>query len=343
MPSTAGLSRDPRPLLHGDRARPDQHRPDGHGPAGGPAPRHSRERRSPVAARNWRASRRRAPAGARPQDDHHAAGDDQDEHHWQGANEIDVGRARAATPVAATASYTVLAGKGRTLTLTGGGHVVGTFNAPLTVVGSAAPDGRRPRPLPRRARLLAEPLGGVQIVNDLDLEDYVRGVMSAEVPPSWPTQALEAMAVAMRTFAITATPVSSHYDLYPDTRSQMYKGVSAETPSTNAAVLATRRADRDLPGPPRGDVLLRELGRVHREHSERMARLGAGTMAGGGARPLRRRRREPVLSMGADAQPPPGDDRSERPRQGDADRDPDYAARRLTDASSPRRSSAPGV
>ena len=43
-------------------------------------------------------------------------------------------------------------------------------------------------------------VGGVAVVNELALEDYVRGV--AEVPASWPAEALRAQAIAARTFAL---------------------------------------------------------------------------------------------------------------------------------------------
>jgi stage II sporulation protein D len=80
----------------------------------------------------------------------------------------------------------------------------------------------------------------VLTVDVVDLDDYVRGVVSAEMPASWPAAALEAQAVAARTYAITTGVGASAYDLYDDTRSQMYAGVSAETPATDAAVGATR-------------------------------------------------------------------------------------------------------
>jgi stage II sporulation protein D len=76
-------------------------------------------------------------------------------------------------------------------------------------------------------------------VKRVPLETYVRGVVSAEVSASWPIAALEAQAVASRTYAITAHAGGSRFDVYPDTRSQMYLGKAAETPSTNAAVAAT--------------------------------------------------------------------------------------------------------
>jgi stage II sporulation protein D len=82
---------------------------------------------------------------------------------------------------------------------------------------------------------------GVQAINAVGLEDYVRGVVSAESPPSWPAEALKAQAVAARTYAVTTDAGSSTdgFTQYADTRSQMYKGVAAEMPPTDAAVAAT--------------------------------------------------------------------------------------------------------
>jgi stage II sporulation protein D len=82
---------------------------------------------------------------------------------------------------------------------------------------------------------------GINAINAVDLESYVRGVVSAESPSAWPAETLKAQAVAARTYAITARAgsVSDGFDQYADTRSQMYKGVAAETANTNAAVDAT--------------------------------------------------------------------------------------------------------
>jgi SpoIID/LytB domain protein len=76
-------------------------------------------------------------------------------------------------------------------------------------------------------------------VRTLALETYVRGVVSAEVPASWPLAALEAQAVASRTYALTAHAGGSRFDVYADTRSQVYRGVAAETPRTDTAIAAT--------------------------------------------------------------------------------------------------------
>jgi peptidoglycan hydrolase-like amidase len=76
-------------------------------------------------------------------------------------------------------------------------------------------------------------------VKTLPLESYVRGVVAAEMPASWPAAALEAQAVASRTYAITADAGGTRFDVYSDTRSQMYLGKSAETAATNGAIAAT--------------------------------------------------------------------------------------------------------
>jgi SpoIID/LytB domain protein len=76
-------------------------------------------------------------------------------------------------------------------------------------------------------------------VKRIALETYVRGVVAAEVSSSWAMAALEAQAVASRTYAITAHAGGSKFDVYSDTRSQVYLGKAAETSRTNAAVTST--------------------------------------------------------------------------------------------------------
>jgi stage II sporulation protein D len=76
-------------------------------------------------------------------------------------------------------------------------------------------------------------------VRKIALDAYVRGVVSAEVSASWPLAALEAQAVASRTYALTAHAGGTRFDVYADTRSQVYRGVAAQTPQTDAAVSAT--------------------------------------------------------------------------------------------------------
>lgn len=76
-------------------------------------------------------------------------------------------------------------------------------------------------------------------VRRIPLERYVRGVVAAEMPAQWPSAALQAQAIASRTYALTAHAGGSRFDVYADTRSQVYRGAAAETAQTNAAVAAT--------------------------------------------------------------------------------------------------------
>lgn len=82
-------------------------------------------------------------------------------------------------------------------------------------------------------------LGGMAAVNELSLDDYVQGVVPGEVPSSWHREALRSQAVAARSYALTTKAGGKLFDQWPDTRSQVYRGVSVETSSTNAAVRAT--------------------------------------------------------------------------------------------------------
>lgn len=83
--------------------------------------------------------------------------------------------------------------------------------------------------------------GGLDAVNVLSTEDYVRGVISGEMPAEWPAQALQAQAVASRSYGLAAhdAPHGAPFDVYADTRSQVYRGPAAETPSTDLATAAT--------------------------------------------------------------------------------------------------------
>ena len=142
--------------------------------------------------------------------------------------------------LSASMTYTVRAlPHGQLLVVDQAGKPVGTFNAPLTVSGSGPLWFAAHR---YRGALQFRPngAGGVLTVNALGLEDYVRGVISAEMPSSWAPEALKAQAVAARTYAITTNVGGAAFDVYRDTRSQMYGGVSAETPPSDAAVAATR-------------------------------------------------------------------------------------------------------
>ena len=127
------------------------------------------------------------------------------------------------------------------------GRPLANFRAPLRVSGPAAvrlhggalngvSDGRY------RGALELRPgrHGGLNAVNALALDQYVRGVVPGEVPPTWPVEAVRAQAVAARTYAITTDAGGAGFDQWPDTRSQVYRGVAGEHPAADAAIRATR-------------------------------------------------------------------------------------------------------
>jgi stage II sporulation protein D len=81
--------------------------------------------------------------------------------------------------------------------------------------------------------------GGVSVVNGLSLDTYLRGVVPSESPSHWPLAALEAQAVAARSYAVAELRPTSWYDLVPTTADQVYGGARAERPSSDHAVYAT--------------------------------------------------------------------------------------------------------
>ena len=83
--------------------------------------------------------------------------------------------------------------------------------------------------------------GGLQVVNVVDLEDYVKGVLPSEMPGDWELEALKAQAVCARTFACLNTKHLSAYgfDVCNSTDCQVYSGVGAATSATDRAVEET--------------------------------------------------------------------------------------------------------
>jgi stage II sporulation protein D len=80
----------------------------------------------------------------------------------------------------------------------------------------------------------------LSVVNDVTLDGYLGGVVPVEMPPTWPAAALQAQAIAARSFAaVRLHPAASFYDVPDTSSSQLYRGVTAEKPLTNAAIAAT--------------------------------------------------------------------------------------------------------
>ena len=153
--------------------------------------------------------------------------------------------------VSSVQPFRVRDGAGVTHDLVAGSH---TFGPGLRLkVGNALQARPLPGPLlflpgstplrldrPYRGQLLVSVANGrLRAVNNVGLELYLWGVVPSEVPFDWPAEALKAQAVAARTYALAVRKSGSYFDLYPDVRSQVYRGVAGEKPSTTAAVQAT--------------------------------------------------------------------------------------------------------
>ncbi|MBA2523201.1 MAG: SpoIID/LytB domain-containing protein [Solirubrobacterales bacterium] len=88
-----------------------------------------------------------------------------------------------------------------------------------------------------RGDFVASASGGtLYIVNQVNLDDYVQGVIPNEMSSSWPLAALQAQAVAARSYALATDAGSGVFDQYDDTRSQVYGGLATESTRTNVAV-----------------------------------------------------------------------------------------------------------
>jgi stage II sporulation protein D len=101
--------------------------------------------------------------------------------------------------------------------------------APLTLDGSAY-----------HGLLVIHRWGGrLTVVNVVSLENYLRGVVGGEMPSRWNLAALEAQAVAARSYVLATLKPDQAYDVYADTRSQVYGGIAYESARTSLAVART--------------------------------------------------------------------------------------------------------
>ncbi len=79
------------------------------------------------------------------------------------------------------------------------------------------------------------------VINNVELEDYIKGVVPSEMPSGWELEALKAQAIAARSYALAnlGKRASLGYDLKDTPEDQAYGGASAETAKTNSAVQET--------------------------------------------------------------------------------------------------------
>ncbi len=86
------------------------------------------------------------------------------------------------------------------------------------------------------------PKGSLDVINELDLDDYLKGVLPFEGNPKWAFESLKAQAIVSRTFALTRM-IERHdqeYDVMSGIFSQVYTGKNLENEKTNEAIAATK-------------------------------------------------------------------------------------------------------
>ena len=93
-----------------------------------------------------------------------------------------------------------------------------------------------------RINLIVKANGKILVVNELRVEDYLRGVLCQEVAPWWPMDALKSQAIIARSYALYQKqfPKDKDFDLTSDIYSQVYGGKSSERWRANRAVDLTK-------------------------------------------------------------------------------------------------------
>lgn len=135
-----------------------------------------------------------------------------------------------AVPLTAASNPTVKAASGTALISGSGG---------LNLVSLTCSSGTRRY---RGSMELRIEKGKITAVNELNIEDYLRGVVPNEMYSTWPLEALKAQAVASRNYALQRAEATrgSVFNLSNDQSNQVYKGYDSETLATNRAVEETR-------------------------------------------------------------------------------------------------------
>jgi stage II sporulation protein D len=107
----------------------------------------------------------------------------------------------------------------------------------LTLVGGVIGIGKRKYPGKIHFTLGG---AGLDLVNELEIEQYLEGVLPGELPRGFGLEAQKAQAVAARTYALVQHGKHGDFDLCDRTHCQMYVGMTKGTPRALQAVRSTR-------------------------------------------------------------------------------------------------------
>lgn len=81
--------------------------------------------------------------------------------------------------------------------------------------------------------------GSLYVVNNVPVNLYCRGVLANEIIPSWPLETIKAFALSARSIGLSSKGTHDGFDVYPDTRSQVYGPIRSEYPRTNRGCAKT--------------------------------------------------------------------------------------------------------
>ena len=130
---------------------------------------------------------------------------------------------------------------GKNWNITGGAEPVTFYGEKMTVIpsgGLLTLKGKR-----YRGEFELVPNGSaITVVNHLNIEEYLYGVVPLEMSTGWPIEALKVQAVCARTFVARSKDKykSQGFDVYNTTMSQVYGGYDVEKADTNRAVDETK-------------------------------------------------------------------------------------------------------
>jgi len=128
------------------------------------------------------------------------------------------------------------------LTRTATGWALGNVSVgagELTIIpaadGSLSVNGK---PYRGRFRFVPTTADAYDVINDVDIDGYLKSVVPREMFPGWDPEAYKAQAIVARTYALYTAKTSGgqSWDLFPDTRSQVYGGLASESAKAVTAV-----------------------------------------------------------------------------------------------------------
>ncbi|HET6465296.1 MAG TPA: SpoIID/LytB domain-containing protein [Nitrospiria bacterium] len=159
-------------------------------------------------------------------------------------------------------SVTISGSPNLSLTDTDGNSIAGGFKSPIVIAAGSQSLLVQNEPTDQRELVVSSGNGAIHIngravggilhialyhdklrlVNELDIEDYLKGVVPIEISSKWHPEALKVQAIISRTYALYQRQLNlgKEYDVQATTADQVYEGRDKEDPVTNHAIAETR-------------------------------------------------------------------------------------------------------